>query len=120
FIRGGGSFPSRGQIYVKTLPNGDARQLTNAPNLKLAPTFTPDGKHVAYTLVTSSGWDTWTVPVIGGEPRPLLTNASALGWLDDARVMFSEVKRPPHLGIVTSTQARSERREIYFPAHERG
>ena len=35
FIRGGESFMSLGQIWVKLLPNGDARRLTNSPDLKV-------------------------------------------------------------------------------------
>src|SRR5207244_9969052 len=64
FIRGGESFLSRGQIYVKLLPNGESRQLTNVLERKYGPVFTPDGSRVAYTMVSPSGlgsWDTWTV-----------------------------------------------------------
>jgi DNA-binding winged helix-turn-helix (wHTH) protein/Tol biopolymer transport system component len=120
FIRGGGWFLSRGQIYVKPLPDGEPRQLTDDGDMKLAPVFTPDGSRVAYTRATKSGWDTWTVPVAGGKPARLLTNASGLIWLARSQVMYSEARPPsPHMGIVTSTESRSERREIYFPAHQR-
>jgi Tol biopolymer transport system component len=128
FIRGGNAFNaflSRGQIYVKLLPNGEARQLTSNANLKFAPVFTPDSSRVAYTEVSRSGdvtsWDTWTVPVLGGEPTRLLPNASGLVWLGDQRIMFSEFKgKGGHLGIVSANEARGEELEIYFPAHERG
>ena len=121
FIRGGGWFLSRGQIFVKQLPDGEPRQLTSDREMKLAPVFTPDSARVAYTRAGAAGWSTWTVPVMGGEPTQLLTNASGLIWLAPSRVMFSELRTPrPHMGIVTSTEARTEQREIYFPAHERG
>jgi len=123
FIRGGSSFLSFGQIYVKLLPNGDSVRLTNEPRPKYAPVFTPDGSRVAYTLVeqsgTSTSWDTWTVPVLGGQPTRLLPNASGLTWIGDRRVLFSEIKSGLHMGIVTAAESRGESREIYFPAHER-
>ena len=55
FIRGGEYFQSRGQIYVKLLPDGDSIQLTNEPDLKYDPVFTPDGSRVAYTLLKPGG-----------------------------------------------------------------
>lgn len=121
FIRGNEWFLSRGQIYVKLLPDGDPRPLTDTPNLKFSPVFTPDGSHVAYSQDDGDGWNTWTVPVLGGTPSRFLPNASGLVWLDRNRVMFSEFVDPrPHLGIVTTTESRSARQEIYFPVHVRG
>ena len=119
FIRGGEFCcgGGHGQIYVKLLPGGEAVRLTTDPTPKLGPVFTPDGSRVAYT---GSPWDTWSVPVLGGQPTKLLPNAFGLSWIADQLVMFSEIKGSGiHLGIVTSTESRAERREIYFPAHER-
>ncbi|HZQ55737.1 MAG TPA: protein kinase [Bryobacteraceae bacterium] len=123
FIRGGQFFQSRGQIYVKLLPDGEAKQLTNEPDLKYAPVFTPDGSRIAYTLLKPGGsWDTWTVPVLGGQSTLLLPNASGLTWLSNKQVLFSEIKKGTgtHMGIVTSAEDRSDERPIYFPAHRRG
>ena len=124
FIRGGDYFLSSGQIYVKLLPNGDAIRLTDTPVPKLAPAFTADGSRVAYTLLDVKrnpvSWDTWSVPVYGGDATQLLPNAAGLVWLDEQRVMFSEMKPPGiHMGIVTSTEGRADHRDIYLPAHER-
>jgi eukaryotic-like serine/threonine-protein kinase len=124
FIRGGQPMLSEGQIYVKTLPNGDAVRLSNDPHLKYAPVFTPDGSRVAYTrwfpVDNSISWDTVTVPVAGGQPATFLPNASGLSWIDDHHVLFSEIKTGVHMGIVTATETRAESREVYFPAQERG
>jgi len=124
FIRGGPYFQSPrqiGQIYLKQLPNGEAVRLTNDPRPKFAPVFTPDGSRVVYSVVDGGSWDTWTVPVIGGQPTPMLPNASGLSWLPDGRVLFSEIKSgfALHMGIVTATEVRADSREIYFPDHER-
>ena len=122
FIRGGEYFQSRGQIYVKVLPDGQAVQLTNEPDLKYGPVFTPDGSRIAYTLLKPGGsWDTWTVPVLGGQPTRLLPNASGLTWITNQKVLFSEIMSGTgsHMGIVASGEDRSDERTIYFPAHER-
>jgi eukaryotic-like serine/threonine-protein kinase len=123
FLRGGGNFPTSGQIYVKLLPNGDSVELTKGVTTRFGPVFTPDGTRVAYTEVDASAsgvsWDTWTVPVLGGQPSRLLPNASGLSWLDDQHVLFSEIMTGLHMGIVTSAQGRAQERQIYFPEHER-
>jgi Tol biopolymer transport system component len=124
FIRGGPYFqnPNQiGQIYVKVLPNGEPVRLTDDPRPKFAPVFTPDGSRVAFSVTDGGSWDTWTVPVLGGQPSRMLPNATALTWLTDGRVLFSEIGRGTgqHMGIVTATEVRAESREIYFPEHER-
>ena len=99
FIRGGTSFLTRsGQIFVKQLPNGEAVQLTNDPQPKLAPAFSPDGARVAYTLRESEtgapeGWNTWTVPVSGGQPTRMLPNAAAVTWIDNRHILFPRSSR---------------------------
>jgi serine/threonine protein kinase/Tol biopolymer transport system component len=118
FIRGGDSFLSYGQIYVKLLPNGESVRLTNDAHRKYAPVFTPDGSRIAYTEVSDSHWDTWIVPVLGGQPTRLLPNASGLTWITDHLVLFSEIKTGIHMGIVTATEGRADSREIYIQPNE--
>jgi len=124
FIRGGESFLSTGQIYVKLLPNGESVRLTSGASPKYAPVFTPDGSRIAYSEVAPNSsfgsWDTWTVPVLGGEPRRFLPNASGLTWLTNQQVLFAEIKGDGfHMGIVTASESRGNSREIYFPTSER-
>jgi serine/threonine protein kinase/Tol biopolymer transport system component len=118
FKRGGTSFLSPGQIFVKLLPNGESVQLTNTVGRKYGPVFTPDGSRVAYTQVDAGKWDTWSVPVLGGQPTRFLPNASGLTWIDDHRVLFSEIKTGLHMGIVTATDNRADVRDIYIQPDE--
>jgi Tol biopolymer transport system component len=122
FKRGGPPFVGPGQIYVKLLPNGESLRLTDGREIKYGPVFTPDGSRIAYTQLTGrTSWDTWTVPVLGGKPTKFLPNASGLSWMNDRRVLFSEIKdNGLHMGIVAATESRADERAIYFPAHERG
>src|SRR5687767_13019889 len=118
FKRGGDSFLGSGQIFVKLLPNGESVQLTSSPGRNFGPVFTPDGTRVAYTNVAAGQWDTWTVPVLGGQPVRLLPNASGLTWIADHQVLFSEIKSGLHMGIVTATDNRAAWREIYIQPDE--
>jgi hypothetical protein len=44
-------------------------------------------------------WDTWVVPLVGGQPRLLLPNAAALQWLQDGRVTLNLGLRWDHFGV---------------------
>ena len=106
FIRGDNSFFGKGEVYVRLLPSGDAVQLTHDSLLKLSPVFSPDGSRIAYG--TFDPWDTWEVPVLGGQPV-LLRNASSLTWIDGGkRLLFSEIKQGLHMALVTTDEARDK------------
>jgi eukaryotic-like serine/threonine-protein kinase len=118
FIRGEDPFLGPGQVYVKFLPDGEPVQLTHDATLKLSPRFSPAGSLIAYGTI--EGWATWEVPVLGGDPRVLLPNASSLTWIEGGKqILFSEIKTGLHMGIVTSDQGRGNSRDIYLPAGER-
>ena len=120
FIRGPSSFNTIGQVYVKMLPSGDPVQLTRDDRIKMSPVFSPDGSRIAYS-VTGGIWDTWAVPVLGGEPRLWLPNASGLVWIDKSKLLFSEIKNQrQHMAIVMSDESRAGSRDLYVPPHERG
>ena len=119
FIRGDSTFFGPGQIYVKILPDGDPVQLTHDSLDKMSPVFSPDGARIAYTTVDSDfQWDTWTAPVLGGEPRMMLKNASGLVWTDPRRIMFSEIRMGVHMAVVISDESRIAQRDVYVPPAE--
>ena len=119
FIRGPDTFLSTGQIYIKLLPDGDPVQLTHDQLIKMSPEFSLDGSRVAYTIYPHT-WDTWVVPALGGESRPMLPNASGLTWIDGQHLLFSELKQGLHMALVTANENRSESRTVYVPPRERG
>ena len=119
FIRGPDTFVTPGQLYVKMLPDGQPVQLTHDTLPKMAPVFSPDGSRIAYTATdTSFGWNTWIVPVLGGEPNQTLPNAAALTWIDKQHVLFSEIKTGVHMTVVTAEESRAGERDVYAPANE--
>jgi eukaryotic-like serine/threonine-protein kinase len=127
FIRGESTFFGPGQVYVKLLPDGEPVRLTNDDLVKMSPKFSPDGTRIGYSTgystVAGGGetMDTWSVPVSGGQPQRLLTNAEGLTWSDDGgsqlRVLFSEMTgQGAQMSIVASTEGRTGRRTVYAPA----
>jgi eukaryotic-like serine/threonine-protein kinase len=120
FIRGPESFVTSGQIYVKFMPDGEPVQLTHDDWNKLAPVFSPDGSRIAYTELRGIQWSTNEVSITGGDPRLLLPNAEGLRWIDNQQMIFSEIRDGIHMGVVTSGSARSNERDVYFPASEKG
>ena len=120
FIRGYSTWVGDGQIYVKILPDGEPVQLTHDKVLKTDPTFSADGSRIAYTTLTLKdfGWDTSVLSILGGEPQPLLRNASGLTWIGPNHVMFSEIKAGAHMGIVAAEEGRLGARDVYLPTDE--
>ena len=120
FIRGSNSFLTADQIYVKVLPNGEARRLTDDPRLKYNLAFTPDGAQIAYTVLQLPNWATYTVSVLGGDSHLFLSNAAGLTWLDQHQLLFSRTRSGQHMGIVTGTAIRSGISRPVFPATRTG
>jgi eukaryotic-like serine/threonine-protein kinase len=118
FVRGRGTFLGPGDIYVKMLPSGEPVELTHDKLSKLSPAFSPDGTRIVYG--TTDPWNTWEVPVLGGEPRIMLRNASSLTWIEGGkRLLFSEIKSGLHMGVVTTDEGRGQSRDVYLPVGER-
>ena len=119
FIRGPNSFTTRGQIYVKMLPDGEPKQLTRDDSKKMSPVFSPDGSRIAYTAVEAhSGYEIWVVPVLGGEPRRWLPNAEGLVWNGKNNVLFSEIINQlegHHMKIVEAEESRAGAHDVYVP-----
>ena len=119
FIRGNSSFQGHGQVYVKLLPGGEPVQLTHDSSVKLSPSFSPDGSSIVYSAVEP--WDTWEVPVLGGDPHLFIPNSSSLTWIDGGkRLLFSEIRGVGiHLVVVTTDEGRGNSRDVYVPPGER-
>jgi len=122
FIRSEYTFGGPGQIYVKLLPDGEPVQLTHDDlDKRGSPKFSPDGARLAYAAhKPGSAFDTWVVPVLGGQPRLFLTNASGLTWIEagprQSRLLFSELTgRGDQMSIVSSTESRAQHRTVYMP-----
>ncbi|HEV8144900.1 MAG TPA: protein kinase [Bryobacteraceae bacterium] len=119
------SYGAPNEIYVKLLPDGDAVQLTHdGVPFKGDPRFSPDGSRIAYSTFETSGFNTWIVPVVGGqEPRRFLTNGMGLSWIaghangppTQPRLLFSYMTgKGVTMAVATSTESRSDQRTVYM------
>jgi Tol biopolymer transport system component len=120
FIRGPGRYggsAAAGQVWVKTLPDGEAVQLTNTPFSKHTLAFSPDGTRIDFTQVQGRfTWNTYEVSLLGGQPpRLMLPNTTGLSWIGNDRILFSELREGIHMSLATSNLSRTEKRDIYIP-----
>jgi Tol biopolymer transport system component len=122
FVRGPNTFAGAGQIYIKALPDGEARQLTHDNLLKMSPVFSPDGSSIAYsTADRQNRWDIWSIPASGGEPNLWLRNAGGLTWFRAHEILFSEIQdHNVHMAIVASSDTRTAAMNVYLPAEPAG
>ena len=124
FIRGPVTFFGPGQVYVKRVPDGEPVQLTNDDDTKMGPQFLPDGTRISYSTGigrSSRSLDTWVVPVAGGQPQRMLTNAEGMTWFKDgtgrSRILFSEMTGlGAQMSIVASTERRTAPQTVYAPS----
>lgn len=118
FIRSASTFFGTGQVYIKSLPDGEPHQLTNDGLAKTNPIFSPDGTRIAYTTLDSEfNWDTWVVSTLGGEPRCWWRNVSDLVWTGPGQILFSE---RPSKAIVRAAEDLTGRQTVYRPPNDRG
>jgi Tol biopolymer transport system component len=123
FIRGPGRYGgsvTAGQVWFKTLPDGEPVQLTNATNAKFAKhtlAFSADGTRIYFTQVEGRFmWNTYEVSLLGGQPpRLFMANATGLTWIARDRLLYSEIKEGIHMSLATSNVSRTEKRDIYVP-----
>jgi DNA-binding winged helix-turn-helix (wHTH) protein/Tol biopolymer transport system component len=120
-LGGGGvdGFMFNDEIYLKILPNGEPKRITNDKRIKYGIAFSPDGSQISYTVLGHRTFDTYTVSVLGGDSHLFLPNAAGLTWLNSRQLLFSRFRSGVHLGVVTATSTRENLRELYYPPNER-
>ena len=73
-------------LYVTLVSGGSLVQITDSPNLKESPRWSPDGTEVVFSQLNDSGIpDIWEVPALGGTPRRLIFGAKDPDWSPDGR-----------------------------------
>lgn len=120
FLRGPGGFgnsANAGQVWLKSLPDGQPFQLTKTILRKQTINFSQDGGRLYYTQIEGPfAWNTYELPLLGGqEPKLFMANATGLSWIGSDRVMFSTIRTGIHMMLSTSNPSRSDERDIYIP-----
>ncbi len=119
FIRGDSGFASSGRVYVKALPNGENRRVSDDERPKYGLAFSPDGSQIAYTVFGANAFATYAVSIFGGAPHLVLSNAAGLSWLNADQLLFSKIRSGINLGVVTGPLSDGSTRDVYFPTHTR-
>lgn len=82
-------FSALNKVYIMDLPSGKPRVLASQKEGQFCPSFSPDGKWIAYvTWIDTVGGQIWRVPSRGGKPEQL-THTTAryqyLNWSPDGK-----------------------------------
>jgi serine/threonine protein kinase/Tol biopolymer transport system component len=71
-------------LWMSLVAGGTLVRITNDPNLKARPRWSPDGTKIAYAKLNEEGlWDIWVVPALGGVQRKVVANATDPSWSPD-------------------------------------
>jgi eukaryotic-like serine/threonine-protein kinase len=121
FLRGPDSFgnsANTGQVWFKSLPDGEPLQLAKTGLRKQTINFSEDGGRLYFTQIEGPfAWNTYELPLLGGqEPKLFMANATGLSWIGRDRVLFSTISRGVHMKLATSNASRTDERDVYVPA----
>jgi serine/threonine protein kinase/Tol biopolymer transport system component len=123
FLRGPGGFgnsTNAGQIWFKSLPDGEPFELTKTPFRKQTINFSQDNSRVYFTQIEGPfAWNTYELPLLGGQqPKLFMANATGLSRIDNDRVLYSTIQAGIHMKLATSNVSRSDERDIYVPSDQ--
>jgi TolB protein len=54
------------ELYVADVPAGKVTRLTNSPSNEGLPTWSPDGKQIAFVSDQAGSWGVYVMPATGG------------------------------------------------------
>jgi tricorn protease len=92
-------FSYAGDLWIVSREGGEALRLTNGPGTESSPSFSPDGKMVAFSGEYDGNQDVYIVPAGGGVPRRLTYHPAdddVAGWTPDGKqVLFVSGRSSP-------------------------
>ena len=83
-------------IWLRSFPGGNMRQLTTHPHTEYFPRISPDGKRVVFARAHEPwvsqrnvfAWDVWVIDLRSGKERLLAKNGNVPTWSADGRAVF--------------------------------
>lgn len=90
------AFTYGGDIWVADRNGANPRQLTTRRATEMRPTFSPDGKTIAFSANYDGNTDVYTIPVTGGAPKRLTWHPDAdvvQGWTPDGNTILFTSRR---------------------------
>jgi Tol biopolymer transport system component len=114
---GSGGNPER-NIYVKPVGNGESVQLTTAAEDNLWPTWSPDGRYIAFgRMLREPQSVSYIVPAEGGPERKVAEGGNGVSWSPDGHTL-ALARQPWPIesgGIYLLAVETGERRELTSP-----
>ncbi len=87
------AFTYAGDLWTVARTGGDAKRLTTGVGLEFHPSFSPDGKWIAFSGQYDGNTDVYLIPAAGGVPRRLTYHPDddeVVGWTPDGkRIIFT-------------------------------
>ncbi len=96
-------FAYANDLWTVAKSGGVATRLTSAPGIESSPSFSGDGKTIAFTAQYQGNLDVYTIPTEGGESARLTWHPSAdlvCGWSPDHKVVFASDRESPPGGNI--------------------
>lgn len=91
------AFTAEGDLWVASLPGGEARRLTTHEGTETSPLFSPDGAWIAFAGEYDGGPDLYVIGLDGGAPRRLTwdNNGSVrpVAWSADGKEILFRSRR---------------------------
>ncbi|NER18859.1 S41 family peptidase [Spongiivirga citrea] len=83
-------------IWISSINGGKATRITSTPAVESNPTFSPDGKWIAFSSNRSGGNSVYIVSIDGGTPKRLTwhpSSSNVRGWTPDGKhVLFASTR----------------------------
>ncbi len=93
-------FCAESDLWIATTDGSHVRRLTTHPGNEASPSFSPDGKWIAFSAAYDGNQDVYVVAAAGGEPVRLTWHPGGdvvIGWTPDGdEVIFRSRREDPH------------------------
>lgn len=123
-----GGYPALGNhdIWVAQLGGGEPVNLTEgSPANDRMPSWSPDGREIAFVSDRDGAWGVYTLPSIGGIPRKLLalprvdpSSWSAPRWSTDGTQLLVLVRQADENVVIVLSLHSLDTTRVVLPGHE--
>ncbi|MGE0131842.1 MAG: winged helix-turn-helix domain-containing protein [Blastocatellales bacterium] len=113
FTWDGGGKDSTLHLYIKQIGSEVVRQLTNGSDQDLSPSWSPDGREIAFIRWSAKGRGLYVIPSLGGAERRISEHtfhfSARISWTPDGKGL-----------VIQGNNSANEPRSLYFVVRETG